>query len=175
MVSIKKNKILFSAFCSLLCVLWLCGCTTLYTIESGGKKYNNGYVVKRNDVIVPEFTVDKQRKAPEDKKIAEERFKRRKKKILYYYKEMGYFGSTIWETHRAFLSFFLAPFRAPIEGAKYHKYERDPEYRAKIDAQDEEEEKKEQERMRAIEEEMYKYIQKDLELEEKDSALTQSP
>ncbi|MEW6008615.1 MAG: hypothetical protein AB1629_03170 [Candidatus Omnitrophota bacterium] len=145
----------------------LVGCATVYTIEPGGKKYNNGYVVKRNTIIIPEFTVDSQNQAPLDSKIATRRFKRRKKKILSFYQQMGYFGSTVLEDAKMFGSSFWAPFRAPIEGVKYHKYETDPVYRAKIDAQDEQEEKREQEMILSIQKRMQDYIVKDMELEKK--------
>lgn len=183
MLNLLRKKICFLLACSppacrtgrvsrllfyFLLLIFLTSCAT-YTTARGGKKYNNGYVIKRNDVIVPEFTIDIQGRAPEDERLAEQRFKRRKKRILQYYKKMGYFGTMIWEHARHFSSGIIAPFRAPIEGIKYHKYENDPEYRAKIDAQDEEEERIEQERIKAIEEEMREYIEEDLELEESKS------
>ncbi len=159
----KTYLLLFS-----VCVLgaFLSSCAAIYNIEPAGKKYNNGYVVKRNNVIIPEFTVDSKGRAPKDIQTADERFQRRKKAILHYYKRMGYFGSRVLENTRLFLSSFSAPFRAPIEGMKYHKYENDPEYRAKIDAQDTLEEKKEQDRIESIQAQMQQYIEKDLRLEE---------
>ena len=166
---LKKSFVLVSIIYYMLFTVFLTGCATVYTIEPGGKKYNKGYVVKRNDVIIPEFTVDTQGRAPEDKQVAEGRFKRRRKKISYYYKKIGYFGTTAAAHTKHFFSAFLAPFRAPFEGVKYHKYENDPEYRAKIDAQDEEEERLEQERIEAIQEEMDAFIEEDLKLEQQGS------
>ncbi|MBU2540379.1 MAG: hypothetical protein KJ593_00595 [Candidatus Omnitrophica bacterium] len=160
----RKTPLLLFAVC--IAAVFLSGCAAIYKIERAGKKYNNGYVVKRNEVIIPEFTIDNQGKAPEDIKTAEQRLKRRKKKILHFYEEIGYFGSRVMENTRLFLASFSAPFRAPVEGAKYHKYENDPDYRAKIDAQDEEEERIEQERIESIQAQMQQYIEEDLRLEQ---------
>lgn len=156
---------LFLTGLATLYFLLLTGCATVYTIDLGPKKYNNGYVASRNSVIIPEFTIDNKGQAPTDLKIAKDRFKRRKRKILLFYKQMGYFGSQVLEDMRVFSSSLTAPFRAPIEGIKYHKYETDPKYRAKVDAQDEQEEKIEQERIQAIQKQMQQYIEKDMELE----------
>ncbi len=164
MKSYNRFIFLFSVGCFLSGVL-LCGCATTFTFAPGGKKYDNGYVVKRNDVIVPEFTVDKLGKAPADLNVAKARFKRRKKTIIHFYQEMGYFGSTITEDAGLFLSAFTVPVRTPIEGVKYNKYKNDPAYRAKIGAQDLEEGKKEQEKLKAIEDKMHEYIEKDIALE----------
>jgi hypothetical protein len=165
-----KNKLLWTVFCGLLTGFFLSGCATVYTVEPGAKKYNNGYIVKRNSVIIPEFTVDTQGKAPSDLALAKERFKRRKSKILFFYKKMGYFGSTVMEDAQMFPTSLLAPFRAPIDGLKYHKYETDPAYRAKVDAQDEKEEKFEQEKILAIQKQMQQYIEDDVAAEVKDKA-----
>lgn len=160
----KKTPISLWILCCLSCV-FICGCATTYKFAPGGKKYDNGYVVQRNDVIVPEFTVDNLGRAPADLNVAKERFRRRKKTIIRFYQEMGYFGSTITEDAQLFLSAFTVPVRTPIEGVKYNKYKTDPAYRAKIDAQDLEEEKKEQEKLRAIEDRMREYIEKDIAFE----------
>ncbi len=164
MLNLKNNKSLYFLLATPYFFL-LIGCATVYKIEPGPKKYNNGYVASRNSVIIPEFTVDSLGQAPADLKVAKDRFKRRKGKILLFYKQMGYFGSTVLEDARMFSSSITAPFRAPMEGVKYHKYETDSKYRAKVDAQDEEEEKKEQERILAIQKKMQDYIAKDMEFE----------
>jgi hypothetical protein len=148
--------------------LFLSGCAALYTVERGGKTYNNGYVVKRNNVIIPEFTIDTKNAAPDDPEIARQRFKRRRHKILKFYEQMGYFRITAVEDGKFFVSAIAAPFRAPVEGLKINKYEHDPEYRAKVDAQDEEEENKEQEKLKAIEAKMKDFIVQDLKVEQKD-------
>ena len=48
---------------------------------------------------------------------------------------------------------------------KHNKYENNPDYRAKVDAQDALEENKEQERIDAIQKELHLYIEEDLRLE----------
>lgn len=161
----SNRFILLLSAVGFLSSLFLCGCATTFTFAPGGKKYDNGYVVKRNDVIVPEFTVDKLGKAPADLNVAKARFKRRKKTIIHFYQEMGYFGSTITEDAGLFLSAFTVPVRTPIEGVRYNKYKNDPAYRAKIDAQDLEEQKQEQEKLKSLEVEMRKYIEKDIAFE----------
>lgn len=157
--------ILLSSAACLLSLVFLCGCATTFTFAPGGKKYDNGYVVQRNDIIIPEFTVDKLGKAPADLNVAKARFKRRKKAIIHFYQEMGYFGSVISEDAGLFLSAFTVPVRTPIEGINYNKYKNDPVYRAKIDAQDLEEQKKEQAKLKAIEDKMREYIEKDMAFE----------
>lgn len=174
---LKMNKpdrfILLSSVICLLSSVFLCGCATTYNFVPGGKKYSNGYVVERNDVVIPEFTVDKLGKAPQDLLIAKARFKRRHAMIIHYYRKMGYFGSQVTDDAKVFLGAFTVPVRTPIEAVNYNKYKNDPAYRAKIDAQDELEEKKEQERIMAIEEEIKNYINKDMELEESNKASVQ--
>lgn len=160
MKNFNRSILLFAIVC-FISSFFLSGCATTFTFAPGGKKYDNGYVVKRNDVIVPEFTIDKLGKAPADLNVAKARFKRRKKTIIHFYQKMGYFGSEITEDAQLFLSAFTVPVRTPIEGVKYNKYKNDPAYRAKIDAQDLEEEKKEQERLKVTEDKMHEYIEKD--------------
>lgn len=161
------SKRFFYQLSVISCLLsaFLSGCATVYTTEQAAKKYNNGYVVKRNGVIIPEFTIDSQGKAPADKKVAQNRFVRRRHKILRYYRQMGYFGSAVSENAKMFSSAVGAPFIAPFEGRKYLRYERDPVYRAQVNAQDELEEKKLQERINAIVKEMKLYIDQDMAFE----------
>ena len=70
-----------------LLVVFLSGCAT-YKFQRGKEPYHKGYVVSRDDYIIPEYTTGKDNSVP-NLEIAKKRFKKRKATVEYYYKKMG--------------------------------------------------------------------------------------
>jgi len=147
-----------------LLVVFLSGCAT-YKFQRGKEPYNKGYVVSRDDYIIPEYTTGKDNSVP-NLEIAKERFKKRRQTVEHYYKKMGYIEnklkSTFWDPPVLFLKFIGGIFRLPSIAISDYKYEHNPQYREKIIKMQQEQDALEEARIQNLKKELNSYIQKDL-------------
>ena len=140
------------------------GCAS-YKYEVVADPYK-GYVVKRNDYIIPEYTTDTKNIAPEDLKIAEARFKRRRDAVTDYYEKMGrvesQFRNIVLDYPLCLVTMVSAVFRLPSIIVSDYRYEHNPKYRARIDKRDEEKDRKEEERIGSLQKSLNRFIENDL-------------
>ncbi|MDP2939055.1 MAG: hypothetical protein Q8O13_03090 [Candidatus Omnitrophota bacterium] len=136
-----------------------------YKDELSGEPYK-GYVYKRNDFLIPEYTVDTKNKAPEDLKLALNRFKRRRSIIEDYYKKMGrienQFKSLIINYPLELFSLISIAARWPFIIVSDYRYDHNPKYKEKIDKRDEELDRKEEKIRKDLENKLNKFIERDL-------------
>lgn len=146
-----------------LLTLFLSGCAT-YKFQRGNAPYGQGFVVSRDDRVIPEYTIGKDNSAP-NLKLAKERLKRRRDKVEYYYKRMGLIESrlkeTFWDPPTLFLKFVGGIFRLPAIAISDYKYEHNPKYRERVKQLEEEKDKREEARIKKLKDELNVYIQKD--------------
>lgn len=147
-----------------LLVVFLSGCAT-YKFQRGKEPYNKGYVVSRDDYIIPEYTIGKDNSVPSIE-LAKERFKKRRQMVEYYYEKMGYIENklktTFWEPTVLFLKFIGGVFRLPSIAIADYKYEHNPQYREKIIKMQQEQDALEEARIQNLKKELNSYIQKEL-------------
>jgi hypothetical protein len=147
-----------------LLVIFLSGCAT-YKFQHGREPYNKGYVVSRDDYIIPEYTIGKDNSVPSIE-LAKERFKKRRQMVEYYYEKMGYIENklktTFWEPTVLFLKFIGGVFRLPSIAISDYKYEHNPQYREKIIKMQQEQDALEEARIQNLKKELNSYIQKEL-------------
>ena len=147
-----------------LLVVFLSGCAT-YKFQHGREPYNKGYVVSRDDYIIPEYTIGKDNSVPSIE-LAKERFKKRRQMVEYYYEKMGYIENklktTFWEPTVLFLKFIGGVFRLPSIAISDYKYEHNPQYREKIIKMQQEQDALEEARIQNLKKELNSYIQKEL-------------
>ncbi|MDD5027224.1 MAG: PKD domain-containing protein [Candidatus Omnitrophica bacterium] len=150
-----------------LSALLLSGCAT-YSVQKGESPYNKGYVVARYGRVLPEYTLGKDNSVP-DEQVARERFQRRKKQVEAYYKKMGYienrFKQNFVDPPIFMLQAVIGVLRMPAVAIRDYKYNHDPQYKEKIDKQEDAEYKAEKERVKAIKDQLSAYIQEDLQKE----------
>ncbi|MFA4990019.1 MAG: PKD domain-containing protein [Candidatus Omnitrophota bacterium] len=151
----------------ILSALFLSGCST-YSVQKGESPYNKGYVVARYGRVLPEYTLGKDNSVPEEQ-VARERFQRRKKQVEAYYKKMGYienrFKQNFIDPPIFMLQAVMGVLRLPAVAIRDYKYNHDPQYKEKIDKQEDADYKAEKERVKAIKEQLDAYIQEDLQKE----------
>jgi hypothetical protein len=149
------------------CALFLCGCAT-YSVQKGESPYNKGYVVARYGRVLPEYTLGKDNSVP-DEQVAKERFQRRKRTVEAYYKKMGYienrFKQTFVDPPVFMAQAVVGILRMPAVAIRDYKYNRDPQYKEKIDQQEDAEYKAEKARIKALRDQLNVYIQEDLQKE----------
>ena len=147
-----------------LLVVFLSGCAT-YKFQRGKEPYNKGYVVSRDDYIIPEYTIGKDNSVPSIE-LAKERFKKRRQTVEHYYEKMGYIENklktTFWEPTVLFLKFIGGVFRLPSIAISDYKYEHNPQYREKIIKMQQEQDALEEARIQNLKKELNSYIQKEL-------------
>ena len=145
------------------------GCAA-YKFEASPKLYGAGYVVKRNERVIPEYTIGPDDQAPLDLKLARTRFERRKALVKYYYGKMGYIDSPFKMYFTDYFKFMAnlvcGVFKLPFVAYSYYKYEKNPKYRQKIDKLEVEADQKEEARIRSWQDKLNQYIKKDLVKEE---------
>lgn len=124
-----------------------------------------GYLAYYNDEPILEYTVGKEKSLP-DLALAKERFSRRKSKVEYYYKEMDQMESRLkecfWDPPAMILDFFWGVLRWPFVAVADYKYNRNPEYKARVDRLDEEKEALETARLDSLRKDLDAYIVEDL-------------
>ena len=149
----------------LILAIFIAGCAA-YSYKTGSKDLGGGYVISRNSYPIPEYTIGKDKKAPQDKKLAEARFKRRKGMVEYYYKQMGFLFHEPMQFMHTFGETLLTPVRLPGVVVNEHRYQTDKEYSKKVDAQEDEWLKSEQARVDKWQVKLDEFIKDDLKKEE---------
>jgi len=159
--TLKQTAIIFAL------VFVLTGCAT-YKYDKASDPYK-GYVVKRNDYLIPEYTTDTKNKAPEDLALAKARFKRRHAYVEDYYKKMGrienQFKALFVDYPIEFVGLMTAVIRLPFVAVSDFKSENNPKYREKVEKREEALDKKEDRKRMSLQDALNKYIEKDLENE----------
>jgi len=147
-----------------LFAIFLSGCAT-YKFQRGQEPYNKGYVVSRDDYAILEYTIGKDNNVP-DLKGAQERFNRRRKIVEHYYKKMGYienhFKMTFWDPPIIFAKFFKGVLRLPFVAISDYRYEHNPKYKERIRRIEDEEDRREEERINKLKGQLNMYIQQDM-------------
>ena len=160
----KENKMKRAATLFLLVIL-LSGCAT-YRFQKGQEPFNKGYVVSRDDYIMPEYTLGKDNTVPDNIKLAKDRFRKRKNIVEHYYKKMGYienrFKMTFLDPCILFTKMIGGIFRFPFIAVSDYRYEHNPIYREKIKKKEQEQEVKEEARIQSLKNKLNIYIQNDL-------------
>ncbi len=151
-------------FILLIFMFLLCGCAA-YKYELAQKGYDGGFLVRRHGLLIPEYTIDVANKAPGDRNIAKQRFKRRKDIVNYYYKKMGRIYDDTLTRSADFTNLMTGPFRLPGAAIEDYKYEHDAEYREKVDAEQRKLEEEEIAIREKFKKELLDYIRRDMEFE----------
>jgi len=142
------------------------GCTVHRFQKS--EKYG-GQVVARFGYVIPEYTTDLENKAPQDLKLAKDRFIRRNDMVETYYIRMGQIESygRRYITHfpRIMWSIFANTIKLPAHIISEYRYDNNEHYRKKIDALDAEAKAKEDTETGQIKEQLKEFIRQDLEKE----------
>ncbi|MDP8259478.1 MAG: hypothetical protein P9L96_00510 [Candidatus Gygaella obscura] len=145
-------------------LIFLCGCAA-YKYELSQKKYDKGFIVRRHGLLIPEYTIDDQQKAPKQKQLAQMRFKRRKVIVSYYYKQMGLIYNDAMTRTADFGNMMTGIFRLPGAVKENKKYETDEEYRKHSDKELAEEETAVIAKRQSLREQLAEYIKRDIEFE----------
>lgn len=155
----------------ILAILFVTGCAS-YKYELASDPYK-GYVVKRNDYLVPEYTADTKNTAPQDLNVAKARFKRRHRIVDHYYKKMdkieNQFSALVLGYPLFLASLVSAVFRLPFIIVSDYRYDHDPKYRQRIDDRDDARDKREEERIKNLQSDLNKFIEEDMNKEAKSS------
>ncbi len=145
-------------------VIFLSGCAT-YRFQEGSSPYDKGYVVSRDDYVILEYTLGKDKTVPEID-LARARFKRRHHPVEHYYKKMGYienhFKMALWDPCVFFLKLVGGTFRLPFIAISDYRYEHNPKYREKIRKLEAQKDIMEEARINKLKEELSIYLQQDL-------------
>ena len=159
-----------------LIILLLPGCAS-YKFQKAqtSKDGAPGYLVAREEKVIPEYTVGKDDSLP-DLKLAEQRFKRRKGMVEYYYKRMDYIQNRFHEGVKIYGTLIggmaTSLFRLPFVAISDYRYEHDQKYRARMQKYFEEKDAAEATRIAKLKNELSTYMQKDFSLEEKTSLIS---
>ncbi len=144
--------------------LFLSGCAS-YKFQRGKTPYDKGYVVSRYSRTIVEYTIGRDDTVP-NLKLARERFKKRKNTVEDYYKRMGYIENnlkmTFLDPTLLFLKFIGGVFRLPSIAIADYKYEHNTQYREKVIKMQQEQDAKEEARIKKLKDELNAYIQKEL-------------
>lgn len=133
------------------------------------KPYKEGYVISRNDTVIVEYTIGRDNIAPQDLKLAKERFRRRKAKVEYYYKKMDILYWPVASAisyPRAIVGVVLGVFKVPFILVSNYRYGHNPEYKNKVDRIDAEKKLKEDKDKEVWRAKLVGFIKQDLEKEE---------
>lgn len=129
-----------------------------------------GYAVARFGYVIPEYTVDLNKKAPADFKIAKTRFERRNDVVETYYLRMGqiesYFRRYVWHFPMIISSVAANFLKIPFHIVSEYRYDHDEQYRQRIDQLDQKQKLAEDTRIAKLRDELNEFIKKDLEKEE---------
>lgn len=141
--------------------IFLSGCAT-YKFQRGKAPYDKGYVVSRDDYVIPEYTIGPDNSAPK-LELARERFKKRRRIVEHYYKKMGYienrFKMTFWNPPIMLLKAIGGTFRLPFVAISDYKYEHNRNYREKVRKIEEEKEAREELRIEKLKDKLNTYIE----------------
>jgi len=159
--------------------LLLSGCAT-YKFQKGAAPYDKGYVASYDGKPIPEYTLGQNNSVPE-LALAKERFNRRRSKVEYYYKKMGQiesrFKELFWDPPAMCLDFICGIFRWPFVAVADYKYNRNPQYKEKIDRMDEQKDELEKARINDLKVKLRAYIDEDLAKEsgKKETPVSEAP
>lgn len=144
--------------------LLLSGCAT-YKFQKGAAPYDKGYVASYDGKPIPEYTLGQNNSVP-DLALAKERFNRRRSKVEYYYKKMGQiearFKELFWDPPAMCLDFICGIFRWPFVAVADYKYNRNPQYKEKVDRMDEQKDELDKARINDLKAKLKAYIDEDL-------------
>lgn len=145
----------------------LTGCT-VHKFQKA-KSLDGGYAVARFGYVIPEYTVNLDKKAPKDLKLAKQRYLRRKWIVENYYIQMGkidtYFRRYVWRYPQMISSLAANVFKSPFNITSEYRYDHNQAYRQKIDKADAMQKAKEDARNKMIMEKLYEFIRQDLQKE----------
>ena len=148
----------------LVLLLLLSGCAT-YKFQKGSAPYDKGYVACYDGKPIPEYTLGQDNSVP-DLVLAKERFKRRRAKVEYYYKKMGQietrFKEFLWNPPAMFVDFIGGVLRWPFIAVADYKYNRNPQYKEKVDRLDEQKDELDKARVNDLKTKLRAYIDGDL-------------
>jgi len=151
----------------------LSGCAT-YKFQKPASSGSQGYLVSYDGKPLLEYTVGKDKSLP-DLTLAKERFKRRRSTVEYYYKKMGQIEARakemFWNPPAMLVGFLGGVLRWPFTAVADYKYNRNPQYKARMDKLDEEKDVLERARVNSLKEKLNTYVNEDLAKE----ALTPAP
>lgn len=141
-------------------ILFFSGCAT-YSIQ----KEKDGFAVARYKKVIPEYTQGVDNSFPE-KALAQERFNRRRKTVEDYYKKMGFidnrFKQVFMEPPLVFMQLIAGIFRMPFIMVSDYKYNRNPQYKERMDKIDDEKYEAEKARIKGLKDKLSLYIKEDL-------------
>lgn len=148
----------------ILFIFFVSGCAS-YKYEKMADPYQ-GYVVKRNDYLIPEYTIDTKSKAPEDLIVAKQRFKRRHNIVDDYYKKMGrienQFKVLIVDYPLCMISLLTAVIQLPYMMVCDYKYEHNAKYKERVDSRYDELDRREARRKESLQLSLNIFIERDL-------------
>jgi len=142
----------------------LSGCAT-YIFQKAHDPYGDGYVVAREKVVVPEYTLGQGTTTP-DLAVARERFARRKSVVEDYYKKMGImenrFKENFYDHLAAMVKLATGVFRVPGLIIREYRMNHNPAYRARVRKLQEEQDACEAARTQQLKEGLRAYLDRDL-------------
>lgn len=148
----------------IMLALFTSGCAT-YKFQVGTAPYDKGYVVLRDNRVIPEYTIGKDNTAP-SLELARSRFRRRRRMIEDFYKKMevieNRFKENVADRTVFFLGFIKGVLSTPGRLISDYRYENNPEYRKKIDEIESQKETQEQARIQKLKAQLSLYIEQDL-------------
>lgn len=162
-------KIIKSITISFL-ALSLTGCASYKYQKTEAPEGKTGYVVAREDRVIPEYTIGPDNSYP-GLQLAEARFKRRKDMVEYYYKKMDLirnrFNDGVKTYGYLFIGIATSVFRLPFAATSDYRYEHDPAYKARMDKIYAEQEAAEAARVAQLKIALNDYMQREFALEKK--------
>ena len=142
----------------------LSGCAT-YKFQKPAASGSQGYLASYDGKPILEYTVGKEKSLP-DLALAKERFKRRRTTVEYYYKKMNIIESRLkeffWDPPAMFVDLLGGVLRWPFVAVADYKYNRNPQYKEKVDKLDEQKDELEKARVNSLREKLAAYIAADL-------------
>ncbi len=160
-------------------LLLLSGCAT-YKFQKGPAPYDKGYVASYDGKLIPEYTLGQANSVPE-LALAKERFNRRRATVESYYKKMGQiearFKELFWDPPAMAIDFIGGILRWPFVAVADYKYNRNPQYKEKVDRLDEQKDELEKARVNDLKAKLKAYIDEDLAKEpaQKESPVAEIP
>lgn len=128
-----------------------------------------GYAVARFGYLIPEYTVDLDKRAPENAELARQRYKRRKDRVEKLSIQMGqiedYLSRYITHFPKMMWSIFANTLKMPFHIVSEYRYEHNEQYRRRIDELDARRKAEEDARVKLLKEELREFIRQDLEKE----------
>ena len=161
----------------ILSLVFLSGCAT-YRFQHAESPNDKGFVVTRDNKIIPEYTAGQGDTFP-DLKLARERFTRRRRMVEDLYKKMGVIEDRLKEESLDNVALFgkivSGVFRLPAAALANYRYDHNAKYRERVRKLQEDQELKEQARIGKLKDKLAVYIQQDLNREDNARLQFQQP